>query len=192
MGKRSRKRASDGGAPLTDESPRGSSRADRDAARRRRARALATSDDATRRRAGAAAAVRRRRAEDRPPPPWGAFPLTEIVALLALVLFVGSFFVGGVRGPVMFLAAGVLGCLVGLELALREHLTGFRSHTTLLALAAGVVTMAGIAYGLRFTSLVPLGVLGLSLAAGAAAFTPSFILLRRRFRRRSGGLSVRY
>lgn len=192
MGKRSRKRASDGGAPLADEAPRGSSRAERDAARRRRARALAAGDNGTRRRAAAAAPPRRRRAEDRPPPPWGAFPLTEIVALLALVLFVGSFFVGGVRGPIMFLAAGVLGCLVGLELALREHLTGFRSHTTLLALGAGVVTTAGIAYGLRFTSLVPLAVLGLSLAAGAAAFTPCFILLRRRFRRRSGGLSVRY
>lgn len=190
MGKRSRKRTSEDVVPVTDEPPRGSSRAARDAARTRRSRALATGDDGTRR--GAAAPPGRGRAEDRPPPPWAPVPLTELVALLALILFAGSFFVGGVRAPIMFIAAGVLGSLVGLELALREHLTGFRSHTTLLALGAGVVAMAGTAYGLRFASLAPLAVLALSLTAGAAAFTPCFVLLRRRFRRRSGGLSVRY
>ena len=190
MGKRSRKRTSDGRPPVTDEAPGGTSRAQRDAARARRARALAAEDRS--RGARAAAPPGRRRAEDRPPPAWGNFPLTELVALLALVLFVGSFFVTGARGPIMFIAAGALGSLVGLELTLREHLTGFRSHTTLLALGAGVIAMAATAFGLRFASLVPLAVLALSLTAGAAAFVPCFALLRRRFQRRSGGLSYRY
>src|SRR4051812_48048050 len=144
MGKRSRKR----GTPVEDPgaTPRapgtGSSRAERDAARARRAEA------ARRRRAGARANPRtmRRRGrptiDERPPAPWGKFPLVELVVLLALIMLPLSFVIGGTRGNVMLTAALALGSLAGLELSIREHFSGYRSHTTLLAGACGFAAMA--------------------------------------------------
>src|SRR4051795_11343415 len=106
MGKRSRK-------TRPDVAP---SRAERDARRQ------------------AAAATPRRATREAPPAPWGSFPLTELVVLLALVLGV----VGFIRfdthtGKVMVAAAMCLGSLGGLEVSIREHFAGFRSHTSLLA-----------------------------------------------------------
>src|ERR687897_1984351 len=72
-----------------------------------------------------------------PSAPWGSFPLTELVVLVALVLLVAGFFVAPPRGPVMLGAGLVLGSLAGLELAAREHLAGYRSHTLLLGGAVG-------------------------------------------------------
>ena len=37
----------------------------------------------------------------------------------------------------------VLGSLAGLELSVREHFAGYRSHTLLLAAAVGVATLGG-------------------------------------------------
>src|SRR5207245_10214506 len=106
-------------------------RAGRDAPRARRAQA------AERRRSTAASAGRapapvRRRGrptiDERPPAPWGRFPLVELVVLLALILLPLSFVVGGARGRVMLTGALVLGSLAGLELSIREHFAGYRSH----------------------------------------------------------------
>src|SRR4051794_11626952 len=113
MGKRSRKQR-----------PEGSTRAERDARRE------------------AAAAVPRRKTREAPPAPWGSFPLTEIVVLLALVFGI----VGFIRfehqsGKVMVVAAMCLGSLGGLEVSIREHFAGFRSHTTLLAASCAVGSM---------------------------------------------------
>ena len=117
-----------------------------------------------------------------PSAPWGSFPLTELVVLIALVLLIAGFFVAPPRGPVMLGAGLVLGSLAGLELAAREHLAGYRSHTLLLGGAVGMAVLAG---------LVVLGPdslsVGIALIAGVLAFAVSawgFALL---FRRRSGG-----
>src|SRR4051812_2015490 len=75
--------------------------------------------------------------EDRPPAPWGSFPLVEIVVLIALILLVASFFVGGSRRGPMLLGGLALGSLAGLELSIREHFGGFRSHSALLAGGGG-------------------------------------------------------
>jgi uncharacterized membrane protein YhiD involved in acid resistance len=83
----------------------------------------------------------------------------------------------------MLAAAAVLGSLAGLELSVREHVAGYRSHTTLLAGAAGVVTMA-----ILFVARVPQAVM---LAAAAGVFLAAFYALRELFRRRSGGLGFR-
>jgi hypothetical protein len=167
-----------------------SSRAQRDAARARRARALEREDGRRERRRSASSP--RGRGGERPPAPWGSFPLTELVALLALLLGVGWFFVTGPRGSIMLVASLTLGSLVGLELSLREHLAGYRSHTTLLAGVAGAVAMVAAGFGLGYAALPAVAVLILGLLAFAAAFVPAFVLLRRTFRRRSGGLSFRY
>src|SRR5919204_2002869 len=80
----------------------------------------------------------RRNRPERPPSPWGAFPLVEIVIGVALVLLVVGFFMGGTRGGVMLVAGIALGSLAALELILREHFAGYRSHTSVLA---GFVTV---------------------------------------------------
>ena|SRR5439155_6454238 len=187
MGKRSRKR---GGAASAPVSTAGSSRAERDAARARRAQAAARrqSDSA---RSSRASTTRRRRGrptiDERPPAPWGSFPLVELVVLLAIVLFVLSFVVGGARGAVMLTAALVLGSLGGLELSIREHFAGYRSHTMLLAGVSAFAAMA-ILYVAAGRSDVTRA---LMIPVGGLVFVVAFWLLRETFRRRSGGLGFR-
>jgi hypothetical protein len=119
--------------------------------------------------------------EDRPPAPWGAFPLAELTVLAGIVLLV----IGLVGGNLTALAVGVtLGALGGLEVSLREHLAGYRSHTTLLAGTVFVLVVGSLVY---LAGLV----LPICLAAGAVAFLAAFLLLRRSFQRASGGLSFK-
>jgi hypothetical protein len=144
-----------------------------------RASAVAV-DDAQR-----ARAPRRRAGTDRPPAPWGDFPLTEIVIFVGLVLLVVGFFVPPPRGFVMIAVGLVLGSLAGLELAVREHLAAFRSHTLLLSAAVGVPV-----FGLLFVvaRLSP----AVSVAAGLLVFGGAAWLFASAFRRRSGGALYRF
>ena len=124
--------------------------------------------------------------DDRPPPLWGAFPLTELITLAGIVLMAWGFLGGAGKGGDAKIAAGLaIASIAGLELAIREHVTGFRSHTTLLsgAVAIFVIVALGLGAGLE--------TLGVLLLAGLAAFTGSFVGLRELFKRRSGGLSFR-
>src|SRR4051794_5290495 len=187
MGKRSRKR----GGPATEVSAAGTSRAERDAARARRAQAAARRDSTSSGPRRTSAPPSRRRArptiDERPDAPWGSFPLVELVVLLALILFVASFFVGGARGRVMLTAALVLGSLAGLELSIREHFAGYRSHTTLLAGAAGFAAMAVVFFAGGRSDVTRV----LMIPVGGLVFLAAFWVLRGVFRRRSGGLTFR-
>lgn len=191
MGRRSRKRSrGQAGSAHTVDPPSGSgrdgrsSRAERDAARRRRAEAGG----------GARAKARKARAE-RPPAPWGRFPLTELVVLLALVLGVAGLVVGveEERGRTLFAAGLALGSLGGLELAIRDHFAGYRSHSTLLAAAGAVaaVVMLSLLLAAVGPGLSTAVLLLADLAVGALVFTLAFFRLRRVFQQRSGGLSFR-
>jgi hypothetical protein len=133
-------------------------------------------------RTGAERPARRRRGE-RPPAPWGSFPLVELCVLLALIIGVAGFVTGGNRGGVMLAAAAALGSLAGLEISLREHLAGYRSHTTVLAAAPTVLVM-----GVLFFTQAPRWTM---LAAGAIVFVTAYYLLRELFKRRSGGFGFR-
>jgi hypothetical protein len=129
---------------------------------------------------------RSRRGGERPPAPWGSFPLVELVVLLAIVLLVAGFFVQGTRGITMIGTGIALGSLAGLELSIREHFAGYKSHSTVLA---GAVTITILAIGFF---LLPSGwgqALGLLVAAGV--FGAAFYFLREAFKRRSGGLGWR-
>lgn len=77
----------------------------------------------------------------------------------------------------------VLGSLAGLELSVREHFAGYRSHTLLLTVAAGVGTLAL----LLVIGLTPIA--GLAIGLAVAGFTA--LLLVRAFRRRSGGAAFK-
>ena len=171
MGRRSRKRTQDGSAG-------GATRAERDAARRERARQ------------GAAKAAERPRGrssiDDRPRPLWGSFPLTELVTFAGIVLMAWGFLSEGGRSGNSKIAAGLaIASIAGLELAIREHVTGFRSHTTLLSGAVAILAIVVLGLGAGFETL------GVLVLAGAVAFIGSFVALRELFKRRSGGLSFR-
>jgi lysylphosphatidylglycerol synthetase-like protein (DUF2156 family) len=119
--------------------------------------------------------------DDRPPAPWGSFPLAELTILGGIVALVVGLFGGG---PTAIGVGVALAGLGGMEVAIREHMAGFRSHTTLLAGAVFVLVVALLFY-------VAGQVLALCLAIGAAAFVAAFLLLRRAFQRASGGLTFK-
>lgn len=177
MGRRSRKRGVEAEAPDAN----GGSRAERDAARRARA---------TRAQEGGGPPPARRRPgrttmHERPPALWAPFPLTELLTLAGIVLMAWGLASGGGDGNARIAAGLAVASLGGLELSIREHVTGFRSHTTLLASVAAGFVVAALVFALGVDVL---GVLLTSaLAVGAAAFWG----LRELFKRRSGGLSFR-
>jgi hypothetical protein len=123
----------------------------------------------------------RGKAEERPPAPWGNFPLAELTVLAGIVMLV----IGVVGGHPTALGLGVvLAGLGGLEVAVREHFAGYRSHTTLLAGTVFVLVVAGLFYLAGLILAVCLGV-------GAIAFLATFFALRRAFQKASGGLSFK-
>jgi hypothetical protein len=166
MGRRSRKRA------LT-------TRADRDAARRERVREAGGPGAARRPRPG------RPSASERPRAPWGSFPLSEIVILLGIVVIFWGLFSGGDEGRERVAGGLVLASLGGGELALREHLAGFRSHSTLLAGVAAFAVVTAVALGLGPVKVWVL------LALGVAVFAATLYAMRELFKRRSGGIAFR-
>jgi hypothetical protein len=116
----------------------------------------------------------------RTPPraPWGSFPLSELCVLLALGLGGAALATWGHPSAVwLAVAATAVGCLAGLELALREHLTGFRGHAALLAGAVAVVASS-------VAALLPLTPVLLAVVT-VVAFGGGWWLLRRDFRRRA-------
>jgi hypothetical protein len=131
----------------------------------------------------------RRATRERPPAPWGSFPLTELVVLVALVVGVVGFIrLNTDSGKLMVGAAMVLGSLGGLEVTVREHFAGFKSHTTLLAASTAVLSMVLISV-VGGTS--GLAILGIVVAVGILVFVLAFWGFRQAFMRRSGGLGFR-
>ena len=61
-------------------------------------------------------------------------------------MLVAAFFIRGPRSTALLATGLALGSLAGLELSIREHFGGYRSHTALLAGAAGVATLALLFY----------------------------------------------
>jgi hypothetical protein len=156
MGRRSRKRGE-------------STRAERDAARRERA----------------VSARPRRSTSERPPAPWGSFPLSELVILVGIVVIFWGIFSGGDQGNERIAGGLVLASLGGGELALREHLAGFRSHSSLLAGVAAFVAVTAVGLGLGPVKVWVLLIVGVGVFAG------TFYAMRELFKRRSGGVAFR-
>ncbi len=98
--------------------------------------------------------------------PGASFPLVELCVLAGdRDAVLGFFVVGGSRGPILIAAGLALGSIGGLELSIREHFAGYRSHTAVLA---GVPAL--IVLGLLFY-LGPSGLPQLARAAiGLAVF----------------------
>ena len=127
---------------------------------------------------------RRARMDEAPMAPWSPFPLVELCILGGLVLMVVGFIHGGNRGGLFVVCGIALVAVASLELAIREHFAGYRSHSSLLAGAGAIGTMVLCAAGLGLSRIVALG-------AGAVVFAAAFLALRAAFRRRTGGIAFR-
>ena len=110
---------------------------------------------------------------ERPEGPFGGLPVSEVAILLGIIGAVFGFLNGG--GPA--LVVGLVVCALGVcEITAREHFSGFRSHTALLAAIPAVAIEA--------TLVAVFGEpkqRGLLLLVVVPVFAILFWLLRRRF-----------
>jgi lysylphosphatidylglycerol synthetase-like protein (DUF2156 family) len=121
------------------------------------------------------------KSDERPPAPWGNAPLAELAILAGIIcLAIGIF---GSHETLIGVGVGLAG-VGGMEVAIREHFAGYRSHTTLLAGFVFVVVTGVLFYAVGL-------VLAYALPIGAVCFAVAFYLARRAFQRASGGLSFR-
>ena len=118
----------------------------------------------------------RPRIEDRPKPPWHPVPLVELCVLVGIVLLVlGALDLQSDRGKLLLVLGMGLGSLGGLDTALREHLAGYRSHTTVIASLPAVTAAAA-----AFFAGVPWSVV---VVTAVAVFCGMFWWMRRVFMR---------
>jgi hypothetical protein len=110
---------------------------------------------------------------ERPPGPFGGLPVSELAILAgAVALIVGVIKHGGPA-----LVGGVVLCLLGVtEVTAREHFSGYRSHTVLLAGIPAVVAEFVI-----LLTVGPSAVRVVLLVPVAAVFGACAWFLRRRF-----------
>jgi hypothetical protein len=155
----SRKRRSAGGTPRAVPSPRREQRAERESVARRET-------GPAQRQLGAVG--------ERPKSPFGGVPVSELAIFAGLVAVVVWLF----RGGTATLVVGLVVCTLGvLEVTAREHFSGYRSHTTLLAAVPAVAISIGLvsAIGTR-KDRAPLLIL-----VAAPVFSILFWVLRKRF-----------
>jgi hypothetical protein len=89
---------------------------------------------------------------ERPQPPWHPLPLSELLILVGAVGVVVAW-ARGIQSEGALLAASIAAVAIGtIEVTLREHLSGYRSHTLMLAVIPAIV----------FHSVVVLAVLAVS------------------------------
>lgn len=161
MGRRSRKRATPGDADARAEAPAPGA-----------AHAAAPSTPRL-----------RARLDEAPKAPWHPVPLVELSVLAGMVLIVIGILSEGDRRPALLFGGLGLVSIAALELAIREHFAGYRSHTTLLAAVVGIGCAAAV-----FPTSLPGEVMSLAGLAGGAI---AFVVLRRQFASRARGLTFR-
>jgi hypothetical protein len=121
---------------------------------------------------------------ERPPAPWHPLPLSELLIFAGAIAFVLAIFRfrhgASAGGPLLLV--GILAVALGtIEVAWREHRSGFRSHTLLLALLPVVVLHSLVVLGFTFVSKPSQWINVGMFAVDIAVFVFLFRLLRARF-----------
>ena len=110
---------------------------------------------------------------ERPESPFGGLPISEVAILVGLIGAVIGFLQGGAPALVVGLSCAALGVI---EITAREHFSGYRSHTVLLAAMPAVALEVGLVavFGEPQQRI-------LLLLVVVPVFAVLFWLLRRRF-----------
>ena len=118
--------------------------------------------------------------KDGPPPaPWAPLPLTELAVAGGLGLLVVGFLTGGTTGMTILIVGLALGSLAGFEQAFREHRSGYKSHSAVLASLPAAVTVGLLAVLGVNRNLVPF----IAIAVGIGCWLP----IRAEWLRRTSG-----
>jgi len=118
---------------------------------------------------------------ERPRPPWHPLPLSELLILVGAIGLIVGFRRGPSFGGTTMLAGLIAVALGTLEVTLREHRSGYRSHTIMLAALPVVIFHSVVALGLSmFTTVPPVANVGI-FAVDLALFALLFRLARARF-----------
>lgn len=119
---------------------------------------------------------------ERPQAPWHPLPLSELLILVGGIGTVIAIRRGEVQngGAALFASLGAV--LIGtIEVTLREHLSGYRSHTLILSLLPTIVFHSALVLILAQFFQVPRWVTSALLAVDLALFAFLFKVLRARF-----------
>ncbi|HEY2767574.1 MAG TPA: hypothetical protein VGI76_04920 [Solirubrobacteraceae bacterium] len=124
---------------------------------------------------------------ERPPAPWHPLPISEILILVGAIVAVIGLRRLDLKNPEVSsggatLIAGIVAVAIGtIEVTLREHRSGYRSHTVMLALLPILIfDSLTVLVVSAFTTAPRLMSLGL-LAVDVILFVVLFRLLRARF-----------
>jgi hypothetical protein len=93
-------------------------------------------------------------------------------------LLVVGFLVGGTNGMAILIIGLVLGSLAGFEQAFREHRSGYKSHSAVLAALPAAIAVGLLAWAGVNRDLVPF----IAVAIGVACWMP----IRSEWNRRAG------
>jgi hypothetical protein len=106
---------------------------------------------------------------ERPRAPWHPLPLSELLILIGAIGTV----VGLARreSGIPLLLAGLAAVLIGtVEVTLREHRSGYRSHTLMLTLLPAIAVFTGVLIIVRPPAVVNLVLLALDAAVAVLLF----------------------
>lgn len=118
---------------------------------------------------------------ERPEPPWHPVPLSELLILAGAIGTVVGLSRGISHGGPP-LIAGLAAVVIGTaEVTLREHLSGYRSHTLILALLPTIVFHSAVVLIVAAFTTTPRALNVALLFVDAAIFAFLFKLLRARF-----------
>jgi hypothetical protein len=118
---------------------------------------------------------------ERPQAPWHPLPLSE---LLILVGAVGAVLAWrrGIENNASLLIAGIAAIAIGtVEFTLREHLSGYRSHTIILALLPAIAFHSVVVLVVVSITRVPRWLNIVLLPIDGAVFAVFYKVLRARF-----------
>jgi hypothetical protein len=122
---------------------------------------------------------REQRELERPKPPWHPLPLAELFIIVGAVALVYGF-VSKRTAPLY--VGGLVVAIGTIDFTLREHMSGFRSHSVLLAvLPAVIVHTSVVLVVLAVTGHISKQLTIVLLATDAVIFTVLFRVLRLRF-----------
>ncbi len=111
---------------------------------------------------------------ERPPSPFGGLPVSEVMIFAGLIALIVWLFN---RGKAELVVGSIVCALGVIEVTAREHFSGYRSHTTLLAAIPAVLIEVGL-----FTAGVRPRERALLLIAVVPVFAICFWLLQKRFK----------